>query len=372
MMFPPNPQPGDTYKSWTWDGTQWTCGGGNGGGTPGTGQPVVIIGPDPPTGVTAGALWFNTDNNTLYVFDGTTWEAVSATVATGTDPPLNPPEGQLWLDASGVLWSWDGTQWVQITTQAGNAIVSPTPPSSPALGALWHNSSTGQLYVYSGSQWVLIGPEGAVTSPSPPANPTVGMMWLNPTTGDLSVWDGSGWIIMGTPPPDLSQGGTIDGNLDVTGSLETGGGILPGQGIVGVTNGSDAAAGMVGEYQQTYWTDSIPALGSGTVTVTVPLPPGDWDCNGVIGVASADLATSQTTTLIAEIVGCDLPIDNIPGLGDETVTIGWITESTVGRTVTLPGVRASLSATTEVGFNLTYRVTVASIGYAWVAARRIR
>lgn len=51
--------------------------------------------------------------------------------------------------------------------------------------------------------------------------------------------------------------------------------------IVGVTDGSNAAPGMVGEYMQNVLTASVPIPGSGSVAVlTLNLTPGDWDVVG--------------------------------------------------------------------------------------------
>lgn len=75
------------------------------------------------------------------------------------DPPSNPVEGQLWYDnTSGVssLKIFDGTIW----TAAGAVKKSANAPgienSNP--GDLWVNTTTTQLYVFSGSSWLLVGP----------------------------------------------------------------------------------------------------------------------------------------------------------------------------------------------------------------------
>ena len=75
-------------------------------------------------------------------------------------PPRNPVEGQLWYDTrEGVdqLKLYDGTGWVA----AGGLKKSTTEPSSTnsVNGDLWVNTSTSQLYLYSGGSWILIGPQ---------------------------------------------------------------------------------------------------------------------------------------------------------------------------------------------------------------------
>lgn len=82
-------------------------------------------------------------------------------------PPSVPVEGQLWYDNSpdvNLLKVYDGTQW----TAAGSVKKAPVAPSTGIVGDLWVNTNTQQLHVYSGSNWLLIGPQytsGAKTGP---------------------------------------------------------------------------------------------------------------------------------------------------------------------------------------------------------------
>jgi len=72
--------------------------------------------------------------------------------------PTNPVQGQLWFDtASGVnlLKVYDGSSW----NPAGSLKKSGTPPAAATSGDLWVNTNTSQLYLYSGSSWVLVGPQ---------------------------------------------------------------------------------------------------------------------------------------------------------------------------------------------------------------------
>jgi microcystin-dependent protein len=78
--------------------------------------------------------------------------------------PSNPVPGQLWYD-KGALTSpakpqlrvYNGTSW----TEAGNikkAIVQPQESNSVA-GDLWVDTTNQQLYLFTGNEWVLIGPQ---------------------------------------------------------------------------------------------------------------------------------------------------------------------------------------------------------------------
>jgi len=75
--------------------------------------------------------------------------------------PSNPVQGQLWFDnnagVSQLNVNIDGTTsgW----KSAGGITKSTTTPSGGISGDLWVNTSTQQLWVYSGSAWILIGPQ---------------------------------------------------------------------------------------------------------------------------------------------------------------------------------------------------------------------
>jgi len=74
-------------------------------------------------------------------------------------PPTNPVEGQLWYDTTqeiDQLKIYDGTNWVA----AGGLKKGAFEPevANSVKGDLWVNTSTSQLYLYTGSGWLLVGP----------------------------------------------------------------------------------------------------------------------------------------------------------------------------------------------------------------------
>jgi microcystin-dependent protein len=75
------------------------------------------------------------------------------------NPPNNPVEGQLWYDTTnGIdqLKIYDGTNWVA----AGGLKKGQSEPeaANSVVGDLWVDTSNSQLYLYTGSGWVLVGP----------------------------------------------------------------------------------------------------------------------------------------------------------------------------------------------------------------------
>ena len=76
--------------------------------------------------------------------------------------PDTPSNGQIVTSFSGASYQWDGSKWMP--RSGGSAVVSDTPPSSPAIGTLWWDSAGGQMYVWyadaDSSQWVVANGTG--------------------------------------------------------------------------------------------------------------------------------------------------------------------------------------------------------------------
>jgi len=81
----------------------------------------------------------------------------------------SPIEGQLWYDnSSGVnlLKIYDGAEWTAAGAVKKAASAPVAANSNP--GDLWVNTASAQLYVFSGSNWLLVGPQfssGNLTGP---------------------------------------------------------------------------------------------------------------------------------------------------------------------------------------------------------------
>jgi len=72
--------------------------------------------------------------------------------------PLNPVEGQIWFNNSpGVsqLQVWDGSVW----TETGGVKKNATAPVYKTIGDLWVDTENQQLKVWTGSSWILVGPQ---------------------------------------------------------------------------------------------------------------------------------------------------------------------------------------------------------------------
>lgn len=76
-----------------------------------------------------------------------------------TAGPANPLKGQLWWDTTNnILKVWSGSTW-KISTGATSSPASSPPGDLSALGGdLWFDTTNSQLKVYSGSSWIVVGP----------------------------------------------------------------------------------------------------------------------------------------------------------------------------------------------------------------------
>jgi hypothetical protein len=70
-----------------------------------------------------------------------------------------------------------------------------TAPSSPLIGQLWFNTTTGVLQVYNGTGFKSLG--GSQAQSSAPTNNTQGDLWYNTSAQQLNVWTGSVWLLVG-------------------------------------------------------------------------------------------------------------------------------------------------------------------------------
>lgn len=73
--------------------------------------------------------------------------------------PTNPTEGQIWFNSDPTVSSlliWDGSDW----KSASGVQKSPVQPGidQSKVGELWVDTVNQQLYVFSGTDWILVGP----------------------------------------------------------------------------------------------------------------------------------------------------------------------------------------------------------------------
>ena len=78
---------------------------------------------------------------------------------------VEPQDGDLWFDQrQGRMMVWLGGAFYQTNGADQLTVISETTPSSEVTGGFWFQESTGNLYIYDGSAWILaVSGGGSVT-----------------------------------------------------------------------------------------------------------------------------------------------------------------------------------------------------------------
>jgi len=223
----------DTNEIYAYDGTQWVVAEGPTGPTGAAGEPgpagaaSTVPGPTGPTGPTGPAG----QDGTIGV-DG----ATGPTGPTGADSTVPGPTGPTGPAGSG------GT---------GNVTVSEDPPLSPSEGDLWIDSDNIKLYVYYDNFWTQTAtPDAGPTGPIGPTGPTGSTGEPGPA-GAASTVPGptgpTGPIGPTGPTGPKGEDGFVgsDGATGPTGPAGNFGGITLDYTFSTVTDSSDPGAGTL-------------------------------------------------------------------------------------------------------------------------------
>jgi hypothetical protein len=184
-------------------------------------------------------------------------------------------------------------------------------PSNPGVGQIY------QQWVWDGAIWMR-GGTGVTVDGLPPPSPLQGDLWWRTTVGQLFVYykenGQSQWVI-----------------------ANSGGGSWPPQ---GVTDGSDAPPGAIGEFLSVV--NTVPSLTSGiwqNLSV-INLPAGDWDVFGTV------FLNSSTNSGNGAAIGLSLAPASI-GLTTDYTTTAWMGWS-ANFALTTPPMRQNLTSTTPI------------------------
>jgi len=132
---------------------------------------------------------------------------VFATIADGTiNTSANPTVTLVGKNYAGYGAFLD-TNFIRMLENSSNN----TAPSSPLTGQLWWNNTpnAGQLSVYMGSAWKnLASLVVASTTPSASTYSTTGDLWYDTVNQQVNIWTGSAWLLIG---PQFSAGTGVTG-----------------------------------------------------------------------------------------------------------------------------------------------------------------
>jgi hypothetical protein len=278
----------------------------------------------------------------------------------GGAPPviLNDPPA---ADSSASVPS---TRWVRSTVTSmvpppgATVTVSDTAPTTPKVGDLWWDSVSGQMFLWyqdpNSTQWVVTNNSGAAARVTigdvAPSSPHNGDMWFDSVGSQTYIWftdaNSSQWVIANN---------------------FSGGAYLPKQ---GVTDGSDAPTGQIGEVISSLNATAV-TLTSGTTAnvASISLTPGDWDVQGEVWIL---FGAGGGTSAYAGIGAGSATLPSI-SLGSSRLQFALSFVANAYAIMPLSPCRVSLSATTTyylVGQGNFPSGTTTAIGKLW--ARRAR
>lgn len=216
---------------------------------------------------------------------------------------------------------------------------------------------------------------GVAFGTTPPASPNPGDLWFDPVEGQLYIYFNDGtssqWVVT------INQGG--------------GGGGAGGP-QMGVTDGSNAAPGEVGEFMSNSGTSSLyfGAITNGSnverTIGTLTLSAGDWDVRAQLLISSGEGSGNNASAIIAYIASASVPSPNwwtnngpqFLFIKENSITATSVT--TTSSSYAIAPVRFSLSVTTTLNLYLAFQtlnLTGSGGGgelnnYGTLSARRMR
>lgn len=168
----------NTYECFLWNGTQLI-------------PKKVLVKDSAPSIIVANQYWYNPETKTLYVSNSLgIWTPVSF-ITRSTDP-LDIDCGYYWYKTNeNKLYLWNGTVWLDTTL-----LIQTTDPILQFkldCNSYWFDENKSELYKLSKccSKWVNVL---AMYSPTNPHTPTINDLWFDDKDQQLFKWDGVNYI----------------------------------------------------------------------------------------------------------------------------------------------------------------------------------
>lgn len=130
------------------------------------------------------AIWYDSVNNKLYVWQNNCFMLVDF-INYPTDPTAILP-GIVWYNPIAQVWKYlePTFEWTNILPIQTN-----DDPTSLPVGTYWYNTTNSSLQIWNGVSWITM----LFTSTNP--TPIEGTLWFDSSTNTLMIWNGVSWII---------------------------------------------------------------------------------------------------------------------------------------------------------------------------------
>lgn len=184
-----------------------------------------------PSAPIAGELWWDTGNQALKVYNGTSWKGAGGFTAQAT-APASPAEGDLWFDtATDQLKAWDGSAWIVIGPAYSGGVLS-----GPVIETITDTLAVDHTVV---AQYVA-NTRVAIISKDTSFTPSVGISGFTTIEPGINISTTvSGAKVHGTATDSDKLGGTAASNYMRTDANDTTTGSIAIQNDNGITLGVD-------------------------------------------------------------------------------------------------------------------------------------
>jgi len=162
-----------------------------------------------PANPSTGDIFYRTDENSLYRYDGSSWKVVHALSTHGTSFPASPRIGDFFYNTTdNYLYRYDGSSWKKVMHQASGSSF----PASPEVGDTFYHTGYEQTFYYNGSNWVTLATI-ARAGTSFPTNAVDGDIFYRTDENKFYRYNGSSWNFIATPNL-ISMSGDLDDITD--------------------------------------------------------------------------------------------------------------------------------------------------------------
>jgi hypothetical protein len=251
-----------------------------------------------PTNPTTGQIWYNTSNQGLYVYNGSTWASAGGAIVSTVNPGAGAQAGTFWYDSTNLqLNVWDGTAW-DIVGPLGSA--TNTDPLNPSTSSVTSSQlrvvritdtlsvvhSAWELYV-AGTLLAIFSKDASYT----PASTITGFATIGPGMNFSTIVSNAGVI-------SSSNFTSLQSNLPATDNLyNMGSASYRFANMYAVNFIGQASSALYADLAERYAADApldpgtVVSLG-GDAEVTASTTPGSEDVFGVVSTNPAYLMNS--------------------------------------------------------------------------------